>query len=146
MAGEFLAIDSTSKQMYNFCFRVDSPEITGEKSKLDNDPTYITPRHGGTCILGGTYQEDNYDLAIDNDIAKGIYEQCTAVEPLLHVSQGAKILSLNVGLRPARRGGPRVELETIQLPLKSELVPHYGDGEWREDYTCVWSRVGAFGL
>ena len=36
-------------------------------------------------------------------------------------------MSLNVGLRPARRGGPRVELESIQLPLKNDLVPRNGD-------------------
>ncbi|OCB85621.1 FAD dependent oxidoreductase [Sanghuangporus baumii] len=122
---EFLAIGST------------------QKFKLDYETTYIIPRPDGTCILGGTYQEDDYDLAVNHDIAKRIYERCTTLEPRLHVSQGAKILSLNVGLRPARRGGPRVELETIQLPLKNDLVPHYRDGLRTEREVQV---IHAYGL
>ncbi|KAL5518788.1 hypothetical protein ACEPAH_471 [Sanghuangporus vaninii] len=125
LAKEFLAIGST------------------QKSKLDYETTYIIPRPDGTCILGGTYQEDNYDHAVNHDIAKRIYERCTTLEQQLHVSQGAKILSLNVGLRPARRGGPRVELETIQLPLKNDLVPHYGDGSRTEREVKV---IHAYGL
>ena len=34
-----------------------------------------------------------------------------------------KILGHNVGLRPARRGGPRIEAQWYKLPLQSEFLP-----------------------
>lgn len=111
---------------------VDAPHVKeflaiygSQVSKAPNESTYIIPRPDGTCILGGTFEEDNYDPAVDHRKANSIYERCTAIEPGLQVSRGTKILSLNVGFRPARRGGPRVELENVQLPLANELVPHY---------------------
>ena len=45
----------------------------------------------------------------------------------MKLSEGTRILSHNVGLRPSRRGGARVELEEIELPLKNPLVPFYGE-------------------
>jgi len=87
---------------------------------------YVIPRPDGTVTLGGTFQEGNADLTVDLDTARAIYERCTALVPELKVESGAKIISHNVGLRPGRRGGPRVELETVQLPLEDMLVPDYG--------------------
>ena len=53
-----------------------------------------------------------------------------------------KILSLNVGLRPARRGGAKVELEHFELPLKNDLVPCYGDGSRAEGQVKVIHAYG----
>ena len=95
-------------------------------SSKNNEYAYIIPRPDGTVTMGGTFEPDKTNLGVDMDIARGIYERCTALEPKLKVENGAKIISHNVGLRPARRGGPRVELETIQLPLEEQLIPDYG--------------------
>lgn len=88
--------------------------------------TYVIPRPDGTVTCGGTFQEDNADLSVNYDTARGIYERCSAFVPDLKLENGAKIISHNVGLRPARRGGPRVESETVQLPLQDALIPDYG--------------------
>ena len=88
-----------------------------------SEPTYIIPRPDGTAIMGGSYQADRYDLLVDNDLAARIHERCSKLEPRL---KDAKILSLNVGLRPSRHGGARVEKEVVHLPLKRSLVPYYG--------------------
>lgn len=78
-------------------------------------------------ILGGTFQHDNWELAVDHRTARRIFERCTALLPALLPSRGTTIVSHNVGLRPARKGGPRVEVETMQLPLEGDLVPRDGD-------------------
>ncbi|KAG1754958.1 uncharacterized protein EDB91DRAFT_262378 [Suillus paluster] len=90
--------------------------------------TYIIPRPGtgqpGTAILGGTYQSRSWDTSLDMQIAKRIFDRCAALAPCLKSAE-SRIMKHNVGLRPAREGGPRVELERIPLPLQSThgLVP-----------------------
>lgn len=37
-------------------------------------------------------------------------------------SDNTKIVSHNVGLRPAREGGPRMELETVAFPLTRDFL------------------------
>lgn len=86
--------------------------------------TYIISRPGdGTSILGGTFLEDRWDTAVDYDVAKDIFARCEKLAPALN-SPDTRIISHNVGLRPARRGGPRVEPEWVDLPLKGYLVPN----------------------
>jgi len=87
---------------------------------------YVIPRPDGSVILGGTFQHDSWELSVNHRTARRIFERCTALVPDLLPSRGTTILSHNVGLRPARRGGPRVEVEIIQLPLANDLVPCNG--------------------
>jgi D-amino-acid oxidase len=71
--------------------------------------------------------------------AKGIFERCSTIAPCLK-DEGTKILLHNVGLRPDRKGGPRVEVERISLPLvrSDGLTPTLGeDGEQQQDITVV---------
>jgi len=100
---------------------------SGAYDKEPGETTYIIPRPDGTVILGGTFQPDNWELAVNHRTAQRIFERCIALTPELRPSQGTTIISHNVGLRPARKGGPRVEIETVQLPLANELVPYNGD-------------------
>lgn len=92
------------------------------------EATYIIPRPGkgqpDTAILGGTFQPRNWDTSLNMQIARGIFDRCAALAPCLKSAE-SKILKHNVGLRPAREEGPRVELERIALPLQSthDLVP-----------------------
>jgi len=63
------------------------------------------------------------------EVAKGIFNRCAALAPCLKSAE-TRILKHNVGLRPAREGGPRVEVERITLPLQTThcLTPwHEGD-------------------
>lgn len=80
------------------------------------------PAPEGHVLIGGTFQEDNWDLSVDFDTARNIWNRCLELEPALS-NEETKILGHNVGLRPARRGGPRIEAEWFKLPLESEFLP-----------------------
>lgn len=65
-------------------------------------------------------------LSVDYDLAADILAKCYALDPSLSDNQGVdkiKIISHNVGLRPARKDGPRLEKEIVKLPLGNSLVP-----------------------
>src|ERR1700736_5903799 len=87
--------------------------------------TYMIPRPGpgGTVLLGGTVQAYNWDTSYDEVAAQEIFARCTALEPRLLDTDKVRVLNHNVGLRPAREGGPRVEVEWMKLPLEGTLVP-----------------------
>ena len=72
-----------------------------------------------------------YSLSVDYDLATDILQKCYALDPSL--SDGGvekiKIISHNVGLRPSRKNGPRLEMEIVKLPLENSLVPHVQGGK-----------------
>ncbi|EIW64128.1 nucleotide-binding domain-containing protein [Trametes versicolor FP-101664 SS1] len=93
-------------------------------SAEDGNATYIIPRPapgGWTTILGGKYQKDNWDTSFSAADAQGILDRCAALAPAIKDPE-TRILRHNVGLRPARRGGPRVEAEKLNLPLKNQWL------------------------
>lgn len=105
------------------------------------DFTYVIPRPGDeTVLLGGTFQENNWDTSVNMETAREILARCIESEPKL---AGAKVISHNVGLRPARRGGPRVEAETVQFPVKTpiNLTTKYVS----EPRTCLVIHAYGFG-
>ena len=53
------------------------------------------------------------------ETARSIWERAVEFLPALK-TENSRIISHNVGLRPAREGGPRIELEKINLPFASE--------------------------
>lgn len=64
-------------------------------------------------------QVGNYDLSVDPATISRILKHCLRLDPSISTDgtlEGIEILRHNVGLRPARRGGPRVELERVSLP------------------------------
>ena len=83
-------------------------------------PTYIVPR-SNDCVLGGTADEGNEDLTPDAASSAEIQARCAALDPRL---QGARVLSVGVGLRPGR-SAVRLELER---PAGKLLVHDYGHG------------------
>lgn len=87
------------------------------------------PSPAGHVLIGGTFQEDNWDLSVNYDTARSIWSRCLELEPSLKNPE-TKILGHNVGLRPARRGGPRIEAEWFKLPLKTEFLPTQGGKEY----------------
>jgi D-amino-acid oxidase len=90
--------------------------------RAEGEPsTYVHPR-SRDVVLGGTYQIDDWDTTLDPATRAAILERCIALVPRL---AGAPVVGEKVGLRPARRGGPRVETERTAV---GTLVHTYGHG------------------
>lgn len=83
--------------------------------------SYIVPR-SADCILGGTAQDNDWNLEIDRATAVGILERCKRLSPAI---AGAKILADRVGLRPGRN---RVRLELESVTPNCAVVHNYGHG------------------
>lgn len=102
------------------------------------EATYMIPRPApaGHVLIGGTFQEDNWDLSIDFGTARSIWARCLQLAPALR-DPATRILGHNVGLRPARRGGARVEAQRIALPLESEFLPKPEEGAERYEFLVI---------
>lgn len=77
--------------------------------------TYIIPRGDGTVICGGTMDPVNVDLNPDPAITKDILRRCYELYPEITHNRGPDafdIISVNVGFRPGRKGGIRIEKES----------------------------------
>ncbi|WVW86588.1 hypothetical protein I302_108638 [Kwoniella bestiolae CBS 10118] len=111
---------------------------------IPNQKIYIIPRPGkaGHVILGGIYNANDWSTNVDGDVAQQILRDCYELCPDLDGKKGRgtigdiRIVAHNVGLRPAREGGLRCELEerVIGNGVKSgnELVPAGGKGKGRK--------------
>ena len=78
---------------------------------------YVHPR-SADVVLGGTWDENEWDLTPGPEVRERILAGTAALVPAL---SGAEVLGDRVGLRPCRRGGPRVERE-------GSVVHAYGHG------------------
>ncbi len=83
--------------------------------------SYIVPR-SADCILGGTAQDNDWNLEVDRETAVGILERCQRLSPAI---AGANILADRVGLRPGRN---RVRLELESVTSNCAVVHNYGHG------------------
>lgn len=103
--------------------RVDCPWM--KIAVYSDDDTYIIPG-ADSVTLGGTRQYANYNMEIDENDAKGIWQRTTTLLPNL---KKAKVISEHVGLRP-HRSQVRVERENRRLANGKmlRLVHHYGHG------------------
>lgn len=82
-------------------------------------------------ILGGTFQKNRWDTQPEKDTAERILKEAYELCPDLSQGRGweeIKVVSHNVGLRPVREGGMRLELERRALGGKEGLglVPESG--------------------
>ena len=110
--------------------------VSGEASKVSTIDgiglvRYVIPRKGsGTSVLGGTKQAGNWDTKPDEQTTREILEGCKALAPeLLGVDGEFEVLKVQVGLRPSREGGARVESEVV-------------DGRWRVLHAYGHSGAG----
>ncbi|KAK7204811.1 hypothetical protein BZA70DRAFT_185069 [Myxozyma melibiosi] len=99
-------------------------DITG-CSDADDELTYIMSRPAGGTILGGCYQKDNWNATPDPNMAQRIIRRCLEICPELESEGKLDIIRHNVGLRPSREGGPRVEKEKRE---EGWVVHNYGAG------------------
>ncbi|KAF2681069.1 D-amino-acid oxidase-like protein [Lentithecium fluviatile CBS 122367] len=81
-------------------------------ARIDPTTTYVFPRtNGGGVILGGSRQDNDWSAEIDMELSKDIIRRCCELCPELGEPKNLQVISHNVGLRPSRKGGPRIELE-----------------------------------
>lgn len=121
-------------------FKVEAPWLKHFIRDGDGQ-TYIYPGIHSVTV-GGTRQEGDWRLEVDEGDSRSIMERCSRLEPSL---RKGKVLSQWVGLRPSRRN-PRVERELLQLQGRRVPVVHnYGHGGW--GVTLAWgTAVDALGL
>jgi D-amino-acid oxidase len=101
-------------------------------STEDDDLVYVIPRPGsGTTIFGGCGQAGNWDPKVDEKLNERIIEGIKKWELAeeLRAKGGARdfdVISSQVGLRPGRKGGPRVEIEGAEKVEGSWVIHSYG--------------------
>lgn len=95
-----------------------------------NEMLYIFPRKEGGCIIGGSFFADNWDSSEDLALTQRILQRALKFAPEL-VDPSFRdnppyldIVKVNVGLRPFRDGGVRIEVD----PAKPWLIHNYGAG------------------
>ncbi|KAH7117872.1 FAD dependent oxidoreductase [Dendryphion nanum] len=101
--------------------------------RLHEDPvaapavTYCFPRPGTDLfVLGGTKAAHDWSSAPDATVSKEIVERCKMVWPEIADAR-VEIVGTQVGLRPGRKGGVRVEREDVVVEGERVRVVHqYG--------------------
>jgi D-amino-acid oxidase len=108
---------------------------TIEALPLNHNPSsspiaYILPRpHSNTTILGGTKQVGDWNATPDQETTKEILRRAREWAPELLNKEGEfEVLSEQVGLRPGRKGGPRLEIETLDGLVVCHAYGHAGAG------------------
>lgn len=91
--------------------------------------SYIVPR-SKDCVLGGTSEENDWNLSIDQKTADEIVRKCTTMEPEL---KKARVIEHLVGLRPGR---DEVCLEAEEISPDCTVIHNYGHGG--AGFTLSW--------
>lgn len=89
---------------------------------LAGQSVYIIPRpgSGGLVTVGGCYLKNDWSTDVNPTVAERILREAVLLCPELKGEDGrVDVVSHNVGLRPCRVGGTRVELEMFDLEAKS---------------------------
>jgi D-amino-acid oxidase len=113
-----LAGDRTLTAVRGQIVRVAAPDVT-EWLVDQRDPdrlVYVVPRERDV-VLGGTAQEGDEDRAPDPMTTEAIRARCAEMVPAV---RGAPIVSVAVGLRPAR--------PSVRLEAEGRVVHCYGHG------------------
>jgi len=97
---------------------------------------YIIPRPSpeGHVILGGTFLPNVYSTLPDPEVAERILKNAYDLCPALSNGQGwekIEVVKHNVGLRPCREGGARIELEE-RMTGEGKLLPASVKGKGRK--------------
>ncbi|OAL48212.1 nucleotide-binding domain-containing protein [Pyrenochaeta sp. DS3sAY3a] len=110
--------------------------------------TYILPRRGtSTFVLGGTKDAGNYDTLPTPRISEAIVARCKRL--FAACGQGdvrIEVLAEQVGFRPGRTGGPRIEVERVDVGRgeKGSVVHCYGHagGGFQSSIGCARKVLG----
>jgi D-amino-acid oxidase len=93
-------------------------EFFAEHTEELSEMTYLLPQRD-VLLLGGSAEKGEAEQVVDQVVAAGIIERCTAAFPEI---AGAEVLGHRVGIRPQR---PQVRLEHVDLGDR-HLVHNYG--------------------
>ncbi|KNG48846.1 d-amino acid [Stemphylium lycopersici] len=81
-------------------------------ARIDPSTTYVFPRPlGGGVILGGSRQDGDWSADWDEELGQDIMRRCCELCPELGRPEDLQVIGRNVGLRPTRKGGVRIETE-----------------------------------
>jgi D-amino-acid oxidase len=109
--------------------------VSGEISKAKthifssaDELLYMMPRYGsGTTLIGGCKQAGNWEEKEDPELTKRILSRAKGLVPELLKDGEFEVKRVQVGRRPGRMGGPRVELEQGKIgDFEGKLVHAYG--------------------
>ncbi|CAO3620842.1 unnamed protein product [Cunninghamella echinulata] len=103
--------------------------------------TYIIPRGDGTVICGGTMDTENKNIQPEPELTKKILNNCYQLFPYITHGNGPDafdIVSVNVGFRPGRKDGIRLEKEIKNRSNgeKVQIVHNYGHSS--HGYQSSW--------
>ncbi|KAJ1033406.1 hypothetical protein NDA13_001397 [Ustilago tritici] len=110
---------------------------------------YVIPRGDGTVVCGGTRIVDDWDPKPRPETTKRILERCIALVPQLVDPkkttgltkprvEDIDVVGVNVGLRPARRDGARLE-RALQDIDEVKVIYNYGYGG--AGYQASWGAA-----
>ena len=91
--------------------------------------SYIVP-HGSYCILGGTADDNDWNMEIEPETSEEILRKCRILDPRL---EEAQVLGARVGLRPGRT---EVRLEVEKVSEDCTVIHNYGHGG--AGFTLSW--------
>ncbi|KAL2069527.1 hypothetical protein VTL71DRAFT_14206 [Oculimacula yallundae] len=114
--GQIMLVETPLVPLTRMYFR--SPQ------RVNKDTTYVFPRNpGGGIVLGGCRFDGEWSGEVDLEFAEDIKRRCCELAPELGRPEELRVLQHGVGLRPGRKGGPRLERELIGGRL---VVHNYG--------------------
>lgn len=101
--------------------------------------SYLIPRPGdGGLIIGGCQQPNNWSREVDEDLAATMLGWAATLYPgVFPEDHTFQVIKHNVGLRPSRQEGARVELEILN---SRPIVHGYGIGGW--GFQSSWGIAG----
>ncbi|KAI8997416.1 hypothetical protein BDB01DRAFT_771046 [Pilobolus umbonatus] len=103
--------------------------------------TYIIPRGDGTVICGGTMDPNNHNTQPDDAVTKSILERVYELHPAITHGKGPDafdVLLVNVGFRPSRKGGIRIEKETRYHSNGQKVIVCHNYGHSSHGYQSSW--------
>ncbi|KAJ1839761.1 hypothetical protein LPJ73_006649 [Coemansia sp. RSA 2703] len=128
--GSLYLSDVADKNMYPIrgqTVLVHAPNAKQTITRLGANFGYVIPRGDGSVILGGTAEKNSWETEPDSDTTTTILQRALALEPALLPGNSdlwstrsinervaalkKNIISVNVGFRPMRDGGVRLETE-----------------------------------
>eukprot|EP01135_Chromosphaera_perkinsii_P010273 Nk52_evm15s2085 gene=Nk52_evmTU15s2085 len=104
----------------------DGGEMVGKRTaamvEQGDEVTYLFNR-ADLCVVGGTAYEGDWDCGVREEDTMGYLERCRALVGGELLSGEYELVQTCCGLRPARKGGVRLELEMVEAEMNTESSP-----------------------